>query len=109
MINDIINACKKTIRINKNHLEKLTLSDNTSTSDPVTEPDAASIIQSGKCSLGIDIGSTSTDLVIISEDGKLLAYQYLRTAGNPEKAVEDGFNNIYDRFGKVTFSSIGVT
>lgn len=109
MINDIISACKKTIHINKNHLEKLNLSDNTSTSYPVTEPDAASIIQSGKCSLGIDIGSTSTDLVIISEDGKLLDYQYLRTAGNPEKAVEDGFNNIYDRFGKVTFSSIGVT
>ena len=108
-IDEIITACSYVSHIPKNHLEKLILKPGTSTDAPQTETGAAAIIQSGTCSLGIDIGSTSTDLVIISPDGRLLDYQYLRTAGNPEKAVNDGFESIYSRFGKVDFASIGVT
>ena len=63
----------------------------------------------GKLSLGIDIGSTSTDLVIIDEQKKLLDAQYLRTAGDPEKAVRQGLASIRERFGEIEFYAVGVT
>ncbi len=59
--------------------------------------------------LGIDIGSTSTDLVLIDAAGQLLDFQYLRTAGDPEGAVRKGLDSIYQRFGKLRFSAVGVT
>ncbi len=64
---------------------------------------------SGKCALGIDIGSTSTDLVIIGEHNELVDYQYLRTAGNPEAAVRKGLASIKERFGELVFQAVGVT
>ena len=64
---------------------------------------------SDKCCLGIDIGSTSTDLVITDENGKLVDFQYLRTAGNPEAAVRKGFENIRKKFGEISFRAVGVT
>ena len=63
----------------------------------------------GKCALGIDIGSTSTDLVIIGEHNELVDYQYLRTAGNPEAAVRKGLASIKERFGELVFQAVGVT
>lgn len=42
--------------------------------------------------MGVDVGSTSTNLVLIGEDGKVIDYQYLRTAGDPAAAVEKGMN-----------------
>ena len=59
--------------------------------------------------LGIDIGSTSTDLVLIDKEGRLLDFQYLRTAGDPEGAVRKGLDSIYRRFGKLRFAAVGVT
>ena len=64
---------------------------------------------SGKCALGIDIGSTSTDLVIVGEHNELVDYQYLRTAGNPEAAVRKGLASIKERFGELVFQAVGVT
>ena len=75
----------------------------------VEEPKALGKVESHKCALGIDIGSTSTDLVIIGENGELLDYQYLRTAGNPEAAVRKGFSSIRERFGELQFRAVGVT
>lgn len=80
--------------------------------EPVTlteEPKPVGTVESGKCVLGIDIGSTSTDLVIIGENGELLDYQYLRTSGNPEAAVRKGFSSIRKRFGELQFRAVGVT
>lgn len=53
----------------------------------LTDPPATGVIPSEGCALGIDIGSTSTDLVLTGRDGTLVDFQYLRTAGNPEAAV----------------------
>lgn len=61
------------------------------------------------CALGVDIGSTSTNLVLTDDKGTLLDFQYLRTAGNPEKAVREGLKNIADRFGTLNILSVGVT
>ena len=40
--------------------------------------------------LGIDIGSTSTNLVLMDQNEQIVAYKYLRTLGDPVKAVKEG-------------------
>ena len=75
----------------------------------LSDPACTQFPVSGKCALGIDIGSTSTDLVIIGEHNELVDYQYLRTAGNPEAAVRKGLASIKERFGELVFQAVGVT
>lgn len=86
-------------------LEPLTLAAGTC----LSEPPASGRIPLEGCSLGIDIGSTSTDLVLTDRTGALLDFQYLRTAGDPEGAVRRGLDSIRERFGVVSFSAVGVT
>ena len=43
---------------------------------------------SGRATLGIDIGSTSTKAVLVSEGGKVLLGLYTRTAGRPVEAMK---------------------
>jgi predicted CoA-substrate-specific enzyme activase len=40
--------------------------------------------------LGIDVGSVSTNLIVLSEDGNVEESIYLRTQGQPIKAVQEG-------------------
>ncbi|WP_101696297.1 acyl-CoA dehydratase activase [Clostridium minihomine] len=62
------------------------------------------------CSLGIDIGSTSTNLVLADKAGNVLDYQYLRTRGNPKQAVQNGLDSIRCRFGDtIVITSVGTT
>lgn len=44
--------------------------------------------------LGIDVGSISTNIVLMSEDGGEIHDLYIRTAGNPIKAVQSGMREI---------------
>jgi predicted CoA-substrate-specific enzyme activase len=44
--------------------------------------------------LGIDVGSISTNLAVIAEDGRVLAKKYLMTAGRPIEAVKAGLLDI---------------
>ncbi len=80
-----------------------------SSENTLSDPACTQFPVSGKCALGIDIGSTSTDLVIIGEHNELVDYQYLRTAGNPEAAVRKGLASIKERFGELIFQAVGVT
>ena len=48
--------------------------------------------------LGIDIGSTSTNLVVIDEEKNVIAYRYLRTKGNPRQAVQEGMDSLQEEF-----------
>lgn len=50
------------------------------------------------CYLGVDIGSTSTNLVLMNEQKKIITVKYLRTLGNPIDAVERGFAQIKEQF-----------
>ena len=60
--------------------------------------------------LGVDVGSTSTNLVLISTDGVLLDAQYLRTRGNPKQAVRDGLASLARRVGdRACVVAAGVT
>jgi len=86
-------------------LPKLELRSGTS----LAEPNATKIIPESGCALGIDIGSTSTDLVLVGADGELVDFQYLRTAGDPEEAVRKGLARIRQRFGDIRFTAVGVT
>ncbi|MFC1991039.1 acyl-CoA dehydratase activase, partial [Chloroflexota bacterium] len=60
--------------------------------------------------LGVDIGSTSTKAVILDESGRVLAKNYLMTAGKPVDAVKQVFSNLLlDGAGNVRIAGAGVT
>jgi predicted CoA-substrate-specific enzyme activase len=44
--------------------------------------------------LGVDVGSISTNVVVIDESGRLLAKEYLMTAGRPLEAVKEGLRRV---------------
>ncbi|MBI5559890.1 MAG: CoA activase, partial [Deltaproteobacteria bacterium] len=49
--------------------------------------------------LGLDIGSTSTNVVLIDKDKRLVSKSYLPTAGRPLEAVRKGLKEVYDEAG----------
>ncbi|QZY53962.1 acyl-CoA dehydratase activase [Crassaminicella profunda] len=60
--------------------------------------------------MGIDIGSTSTNLVLIDKNKEVLSYRYIRTKGNPEKSVNIGLKSIQEEFnGRLNVIGIGTT
>lgn len=52
-----------------------------------------------ECALGVDVGSTSTNLVLVDREGRLIDAQYLRTAGDPKRAVREGLASLGERLG----------
>jgi len=44
--------------------------------------------------LGIDLGSVSTNLAVLDSEAILIASKYLRTEGNPVKAIQEGMSEI---------------
>lgn len=62
------------------------------------------------CALGVDVGSTSVDIVLLDLDGKLIDAQYLRTGGDPQKAVAEGLRSVAARLGAdIQVCAAGVT
>ena len=60
--------------------------------------------------LGIDVGSTSTNLVLTDARDRILAYRYLRTAGDPARAVRRGLDELHGELGaRVRVAGAGVT
>ncbi|MEJ2182636.1 MAG: acyl-CoA dehydratase activase [Nitrospirota bacterium] len=60
--------------------------------------------------MGIDIGSISTNLAVVDEEGSLLAKRYLMTAGRPIEAVRQGLREIAEEVGeKVRIMGVGTT
>lgn len=63
-----------------------------------------------ECYLGIDIGSTSTNLVLIDKDTEIIHYKYLRTLGDPVSTVQKGFQQIAEEIGdKIKIIGVGAT
>jgi predicted CoA-substrate-specific enzyme activase len=63
-----------------------------------------------KATLGIDIGSISTNLAVVDEEGRLLAKRYLMTAGRPIETVCRGLSEIGDELGNhVEIMGVGTT
>lgn len=60
--------------------------------------------------LGIDVGSISTNLAVVDDDGHLLAKRYLMTAGRPIDAVNQGLREIGEDLGdSVEIMGVGTT
>ncbi len=60
--------------------------------------------------LGVDVGSTSTNVVLIDKDMKVVAKRYLKTAGRPLEAVRTGLKDIEDECGEyVNVIGVGTT
>jgi len=61
--------------------------------------------------LGVDVGSTSTKAVILDQSGtKVMAKNYLMTAGRPVDAVKEVFRNLIRDVGdKARIAGVGVT
>lgn len=53
------------------------------------------------CYIGVDIGSLSTNVVVIDEQFNVLARRYLRTQSRPIEAVKRGLKEIGDEIGAV--------
>ena len=63
-----------------------------------------------KVFLGIDVGSVSTNLVMLDENNEVIAFEYLRTRGQPIQAVQEGMSLIGEKLpGKASVSGVGVT
>jgi len=49
--------------------------------------------------LGIDVGSISTNVVVIDPEGRVLAREYLMTAGRPLEAITEGLRRVGAKIG----------
>ncbi len=71
--------------------------------DPHTDMDSLQQLQpflpGAEYYLGIDIGSTSTNLVLLNEQEEVVHFSYLRTKGDPKGAVTQGLEELKRRFG----------
>ncbi len=60
--------------------------------------------------LGLDIGSLSTNVVLIDEENKVIARRYLPTASKPLEAIRQGMNEIFEEVGdRVIVKAAGTT
>lgn len=59
--------------------------------------------------LGIDVGSVSTDLVIMDEKDKILSKLYLRTKGAPIRVLTEGLKQLQKDCGEIPISGVGTT
>ena len=60
--------------------------------------------------LGIDVGSISTNLALIDEQGQVVARRYLATAGQPLEAVRRGLHELSVEVGdRVAVQGVGTT
>ncbi len=60
--------------------------------------------------LGLDVGSISTNLVVIDRQKKVLSKRYLMTAGRPIEAVRTGLQEIGEEIGdRVEIQGVGTT
>ena len=64
-------------------------------SEPVAMPEHGEKISAF---LGIDIGSISTNLVLIDAEHNVLSKHYLMTASQPIRAVKEGLEDLLERF-----------
>jgi len=60
--------------------------------------------------LGVDVGSVSTDFVVIDETNQIMSEQYLNTRGNPIAAIREGAKNLSVEFGaELSIGGVGAT
>lgn len=59
--------------------------------------------------LGVDVGSVSTDLVLLDNKMNVVEKLYLRTKGKPIKAIQEGFQILKSKYNGIEISAAGTT
>ncbi|MBE3579062.1 MAG: 2-hydroxyglutaryl-CoA dehydratase [Caldanaerobacter subterraneus] len=59
--------------------------------------------------MGIDVGSVSTNIAVIDEENNVIDYVYIRTRGQPIKAVQEALRKIKEKIGDVEIKGVGTT
>jgi predicted CoA-substrate-specific enzyme activase len=59
--------------------------------------------------LGVDVGSVSTDLVLLNESCEVVEKLYLRTMGRPIKVIQEGFKILKDKYKNSEIGAVGTT
>lgn len=59
--------------------------------------------------LGIDIGSVSTDLVVLNKDLQVIDHLYLNTQGLPIKTVQEGLKQLKKKYINEQIKAVGTT
>ena len=63
-----------------------------------------------KAYLGVDVGSVSTNMVVMDENEKVIESLYIRTMGQPVNAVQSGLKILGEKIGNsVTIAGVGAT
>lgn len=59
--------------------------------------------------LGVDVGSVSTDIVLINENLDIIEKFYLRTKGKPISAIQQGFKLLKEKYSDIYINGAGTT
>ncbi|WP_425449678.1 acyl-CoA dehydratase activase [Dethiothermospora halolimnae] len=62
-----------------------------------------------ECYLGVDVGSVSTNIVLLDEEDKVIIKKYLRTQGRPIEVLQKGLNEIRGEIGDFKVKGVGTT
>ena len=62
-----------------------------------------------KFALGIDVGSVSTNLVLVDKKNHIIKKLYLNTDGNPINAIKKCFISLKTEFKDANFFAVGTT
>jgi predicted CoA-substrate-specific enzyme activase len=60
-------------------------------------------------SLGVDVGSVSTDIVLLDKDNNVVEGMYLRTKGRPINAIQEGFKALKGKYKREDIKAAGTT
>lgn len=89
------------------HLESLTLSSAVYQTEVVFKLNGKEKLD---VYLGLDVGSLSTNVVLIDDENNVVARRYLPTASKPLDAIQKGLSEIYEEVGdKVEIKAVGTT
>lgn len=59
--------------------------------------------------LGVDVGSVSTNLVLLDNSGQVVEKYYIRTKGRPMEAVQTGLYQLKEKYDERQIQSVGTT
>lgn len=59
--------------------------------------------------IGVDVGSVSTDIVLLDENMNVIESLYLKTKGNPLKTIKEGFKSLQDKYCDEEIKAVGTT
>ena len=59
--------------------------------------------------MGVDVGSVSTNIVLIDENNNLVKKKYLRTQGKPIEIIKDSLSDLKKEMGDINIKGVGST